>query len=830
MVRGVRETTPMNRIGLLIVMVLAGAAVAAGPATVPTTRPALVDLTSVATQAESVTITLRQVEADAASDRTPDRVNAELPGLTAEIDARLDETSNLLASNPSLQVLDGLAGDWEAIDRELDGWSKGLQRRKGLLIDQVRVVRLDDMGNALGRDNKGNVIPAGRLQTLEFAWSESRDTAQFYADHARSDDARERMFENLGTIDGVVLSLRQTRDDLSGQLSTIFGLLHQLDLQQARVADVIDAVRSAREQAWDRLFQRDGDPVWSIGTRRATVVKGEPAETASVAREGQGTFRRQWDAVRAYVGRHRENLGLHVALVAALAAGLMIARRWVRRWAEADPSLNRATLAFTAPIATALVLSFLASVWIYPQAPRLFWAALGAAALIPTVYLLRRVVEPRLFVILDALVAFYFADQVRLVAASVPLVARGLFLAEMLGGVVVLAVLVRARWDRVPTDVMGWVVHIGVRLWLAVFALCLLADAVGFVSLAELAGGAALGGGYLAVILYACARIVGGLVVILLRSRPLSLLNGVRRHQPLLLRRLTGAVDWVAAAFWGVGVLAMLSARPAVFAWAYWFYHLPVHFGAIEFTPSHVAVFALTVYASFLISRFVQFVLDEDVYIHIHLAGGLSYAINRIVHYTVVVAGVYIAVAAVGVPITQLSLLVGALTVGLGFGLQNVVNNFVSGLILLFERPIKVGDLIQMSDATAGTVTYIGIRASIIRTPDSSEVIVPNGNLISNQLTNWTRTTRERGLMIPVSTSADAEPTAVMKLLTDVAAAHPLVVTQPRPTALLTKFGADAFSYELRAWTNSADQWAQVRSDLSVALHAALVQAGIGIK
>ena len=521
---------------------------------------------------------------------------------------------------------------------------------------------------------------------------------------------------------------------------------------------------------------------------------------------------------------------MHAGLFAVMAAGLWTARRWVRRWAEADPSLNRATLAFTAPVATALVLSFLAAVWFYPQAPRLFWAGMGAAALIPTIYLLRRVVEPRLFVILDALVVSYVIDQVRLVAASVPLLARGLFLAEMAGGVVLLALLVRARRDHVPTDAMGWVVRIGIRLWLAVFAACLVADAVGYVSVAELVGGAALGGGYLAVILYACTRIVGGLMVILLRSRPLTLLNGVRRHQPLLLRRLVGAVDWVAAAFWAVGVLAMLSARPAVFAAVGWFWHLPVHLGAIRFTPSHVLVFGLTVWASFLLSRFVQFVLDEDVYAHLHLAGGLSYAINRIVHYTVVVAGLYLALAAVDVPLTQLTLLVGALTVGLGFGLQNVVNNFVSGLILLFERPIKVGDLIQMSDATAGTVTYIGIRASVIRTPDSSEVIVPNGNLISNQLTNWTRTTRERGIMIPVALGADAEPMRVMALLTGVAAEHPLVVTQPKPTALLTKFGADAFNYELRAWTNSADQWAQVRSDLAVALHAALVREGIAIK
>ncbi len=814
------------------------AAVAAKPPPKQPPSKPQIDLSSIATQAETVAISLRQMEADATSDRTPARVKAELPTLAAEIDARLDETDNLLTSHPSLQVLDGLADDWQTIDRELAGWHKALDHRRQTLDDATRVV---DVGPAypIGPDGKLVVPPdAGRLQQLDAPWSQTQDVVDDKAGHPVNDDMRDRMYEDQGVIAGTRQSIELTRADLRAQMSATYAVLNDVDQQQARVAEEVDAVRQARDDAWDRLFQRDGTPVWELGRSAPAAGPGAagaagPAEATPTgvvaARQGQGSFDRQAKAVMAYLRRHQPNVGLHLGVLVTLALGLLVGRRWVSRWAEADPSLNTATLAFTAPIATALVLSFLASVWIYPQAPRLFWAVLGAAALIPTVYLLRRVVERRLFVILDALVVSYAVDQVRLVAASLPLVARGLFLAEMLGGVVVLALLVRARRGHVPADVFGWVVRIGIRLWLAVFAACLVADAIGYVSLAELAGGAALGGGYLAVILYACTRLVCGILTLLLRSRPLTLLNGVRRHQPLLLRRLSAGADWVAAAFWGLGVLAMLSARPAAFTAAHTFWHLSFGYGHISVTPSHVLVFALTVWASFLVSRFVQFVLDEDVYGHVHLAGGSSYAINRIVHYVVVVVGIYVALAAADVPLTQFSLVVGALTVGLGFGLQNVVNNFVSGLILLFERPIKVGDLVQLADTT-GTVEYIGIRASIIRSVDSSEVIVPNGNLLSNQLTNWTRTSRQRGVAIPLSLSADADPTAVMRLLTETAAAHPLVVTQPRPAAFLTSFGADAFKYELQAWTNSADQWAQVRSDLSVALHAALVHEGIGIK
>ena len=840
----------MKRRGLMGVM-LAVAALAAGPASRPTTtttgpttarvkaaaaavRPPAaspIDLSRVATEAEKVDTLLRRVTVEAEVDRTPATVREDLPSLTVEIAARRDETIALLSSRPTLQVLDGLADDWQTIDRTLAGWDKAVSHRKEVLAGLVQPAHVDD---------KGQPVPAGQLLQKSEDWGRARDFADYLAEHPVGGDQlmRDRMYDASAKASETIQAIGQTTGSLQIELTATYGLLRDVDEQKAAVAGVLDLVRRARDEAWDRLFQRDGEPVWRLGATTSAAAVGPASAAAAkaardvdsaVVRQGQGGIDRQWQAVRAYLWRHRANAAAHALLVGVVAAALLVGRRWVRRWAEADPSLNRAMLAFTAPIATAVVLSFLAGVWIYPQAPRLFWAGFGAVVLVPTVFLLRRVVEPGLFRILYGLVGFYAADQVRLVTASQPRLARGLFLGEMLAGVVVLGLLIWSRRGHRPSTWGGWGVRIGTRVWAVVFAACGIADAVGFVSLGELVGGAALSGAYLAVILYACTRIVGGLLLLVVRSRPLTLLNGVRRHQPLMVRRLGGAIQWLAAGFWLVGVLELLAARPAVFEALRYVWNLPVYLGSIRVTPSHGFVFGLTVYAAVLVSRFVRFVLDEDVYTHVTLATGLAYTVNRMVHYGIVLAGFYLAMAAAGVSFTQLGLLVTALTVGLGFGLQNVVNNFVSGLILLFERPIKVGDLVELG-GTTGTVEYIGIRASTIRTPESSEVIVPNGNLLSNQLTNWTLTSRQRGVSVPMSLGADADPQRVMRLLTDVAASHPLVVTQPPPQALLVKFAGDSFAYELRAWTNSAEQWLQLRSDLAVSVHAMLVREGIAVK
>jgi small-conductance mechanosensitive channel len=130
--------------------------------------------------------------------------------------------------------------------------------------------------------------------------------------------------------------------------------------------------------------------------------------------------------------------------------------------------------------------------------------------------------------------------------------------------------------------------------------------------------------------------------------------------------------------------------------------------------------------------------------------GPIPQAISTMVHYALLLLGFFVGLAVLGVDLTKVTILAGAFTVGVGFGLQTVINNFVCGLILLFERPIKVGDVIQI-DSDIGEARRIGIRACIIRTTDGSEIIVPNASIIANKVTNWTLSDRYRAIEIPVA-------------------------------------------------------------------------------
>ena len=187
-----------------------------------------------------------------------------------------------------------------------------------------------------------------------------------------------------------------------------------------------------------------------------------------------------------------------------------------------------------------------------------------------------------------------------------------------------------------------------------------------------------------------------------------------------------------------------------------------------------------------------------------------------------------VALGALGIDLAKVTILAGAFTVGIGFGLQNVINNFVSGVILLFERPIKVGDVIEVG-GIVGEVSRIGIRASVIRTADGSEVIVPNGSLISSQVTNWTFSDRKRAVEISVNVAGGADHQRVVEVLKATAASHPGVAKEPLPQVYVVNFSSGAVTFQLRVWTDPNEEWAQLRSDLSVAVNDALAREKIAL-
>ena len=181
---------------------------------------------------------------------------------------------------------------------------------------------------------------------------------------------------------------------------------------------------------------------------------------------------------------------------------------------------------------------------------------------------------------------------------------------------------------------------------------------------------------------------------------------------------------------------------------------------------------------------------------------GVRLAVGTIIRYMVLVLGLIIVLQTVGIDLSTLTILAGALGVGIGFGLQNITNNFVSGIIILFERPIKVGDRIQVGDVN-GDVVRISMRSTTVVTNDNISVIVPNSEFISSTVVNWSHTDRNVRFNIPVGVSYNADPEKVKQILLDVADNEEGVLKSPKPDVLFDEFADSSLNFKLRIWTST---------------------------
>lgn len=208
-----------------------------------------------------------------------------------------------------------------------------------------------------------------------------------------------------------------------------------------------------------------------------------------------------------------------------------------------------------------------------------------------------------------------------------------------------------------------------------------------------------------------------------------------------------------------------------------------------------IFLFCVTLCVSFV----VRTALEKDFYPKKNIESGIGNSINRLIYYSFIIIAFVIAMGVLGISLQSLMVIIGALGVGIGFGLQNIVNNFASGLILLFERSIKVGDIVVVN-GTWGTVKHLGLRATIIQTFANAEMIVPNSDLVSGTVNNWTMTNRQTRFTIKVGVAYGTDISLVKKVLLKIASDNVNVLKEPAPGVVFTEFGDSSLNIELRCW------------------------------
>jgi small-conductance mechanosensitive channel len=637
--------------------------------------------------------------------------------------------------------------------------------------------------------------------------------AALWLQTARARDAPLTLIARIEAIprrnEKLAQDLRARRDQALELLSRATRVSTRANALQTEVGD-----RRLRLEAQMRAAH--DDPLWRTENRGATMARAlEIAHTEATQ-------------IADFVVAHAIRLSSLAVGAYAIALLLVVAAR--KKLASTEEICDEETRRlFEVPASAAGLLTLLALAWLAPAGPVSFYAVVFSLMPIPAALLARAVFDNRgsltLFMLTVVMVSLGVVDPI---VDSLPLQGRLLLIAQCVAVAAGLLVdlrrgtlLLALRGSPVTTRRVAIVV-------IVLLALAALAAVVGYTGPARVLRNVVLGAVGLGLLVVVATYLLYGLVAALTETRFAQRLRIVS-HDPASARRV-GLIalrfcGWIA---WAVGMLIMVGRLDWVIQLAERAVDTKFEIGAATVSMAAIFIGLAVLTGTYVLVKILRLLLDVELLPRLPLEHGVSFAASAVIRYGLITAGVLLAMAAMGIDFTKVTLLAGAIGVGVGLGLQGVVNNFVCGLILLVERPIAIGDAVQVGDAL-GIVRSIGVRASMIRTAEGAEVIVPNADLISKAVTNWTLSDRKRQIAIDVAVARETAPETVIRLMESAAAQVEGISAKPPPRARLSALGADR-TYRLYAWIDDVDRSVEFQSALRMSIAKKFSEAHIDMK
>jgi len=481
------------------------------------------------------------------------------------------------------------------------------------------------------------------------------------------------------------------------------------------------------------------------------------------------------------------------------------------------------------PLSSAITVMSLLSLWMMKFAPMLVLLINLGLFSLPvlrfTSYAIGNTFKP----VAWALVIFFLLDVFRLVVNE-QAISRIMLLFEL---VILIAVFI-VTYGRVSKSNLKEKVKWMWKLYLFVagmaFVVSFFANLIGASSIADLLFKKALTASYIGMAVIVISGVLETLYQLLCNAPVAAHFNIIKTQRVRMIERGWLFIRFLALVFWVAATLQIFDVGGRVYKFVAALVKEPLALGELSISLSGIITMGLVIWVSVYLSRLARIIFEKEIVPRSNFRRGVPPVIRSFLHYSIVLIGFLIGIGTLGIDFTKIAVILGALSVGIGIGLQNVVNNFVSGLILLLERPVTVGDVVELEEGgLTGEVQNIGIRASVVRTYSGSEVIVPNSQLISEQVINLTLSTPQQRVHIPVRVAYGEDVPQVIEILLETGREDDRVLDYPEPAALFLEMGESALGFELRVWVPRYDLTVATRSDLIINIYKKFRNAGIAI-
>ncbi len=631
------------------------------------------------------------------------------------------------------------------------------------------------------------------------------------------------------SLDLIINTLKEISQMTHKRLDNIYIIQKGLTDLILIIDEVITEIELVELQMQKDYFIFDSEPIWeseNVEDRIIdTAILVEPTNTSKMVLAGLKENKKQ---IKEFLSSNTRTAIFQIFFILTLfILMLSVNKKWKKNINELTTPIEiQAKIVLSNPVTATIVIGFLISAFFYDGRIPAFTELHILLVLIGTIILLPKLTNKNIRL---SLILMFFAYLIYIFEAYLDskssiyrwiiiIDAMILIIALVLGGRII-------KKSQKQFEKFYKIFNTLAPFYILILIIAILANIIGMVSFSKLLITGILTSTALGMVVYLSIMIITSLFLIFFKFRsshnikPLSVMVSVthQRIQPILI--------WAGLFIWLIFTLNGFDVFELITTWVNDLMLVKWNVGKMTISLGGIlSFFGIFITALILAKLTATLFLDEWI-VNV-LPRGAAPAISLLLRILLLGIGLYMALAAAGIDLSKLGWMLGALGVGIGFGLQNIVLNFISGLILAFERPINLGDTIEI-DQEYGVVTSIGIRSSNIRSYSGYEAIIPNGDLISKKVINYTLSNRDRRSEIIMKTAPNAEPEKVMALFNDIASKDPRTRKDPAPKTYFYGYDDEGnLSFTLYYWTTFSDTL-ETENTIALKIFAKLKEEGI---
>ena len=755
-------------------------------------RPKAISLTNIIQSSEEVKEEIKSTERKLVLDNRIRKIDSLFPEYKTFIITEQRKSKNFVRSNPNLEKIDKLIIRWNGYQTNLKSWRTTVNQSIKRNLRLLELISFNEQTWSLTFENSiSEEVPQETLTSIKNNWED----------------------------------LINVKNKIIDQKNNLLILEAKIYKQKIIANEVIDELIVLKNSETYNLFYLRNDPLWEslFKTPNETENKDDFKES----------FSESISKIAEKIITSEAGIHIYLFLIILVVLLLLFLKKTFSKYAfnEADGDLQNAkNLFLNHPLSSIVFTSIFIAYFFFDEKPMLFNDLLITLALITSLYLLKPHIYSRFQKILYFIILLFILDSIKTYIWFSTAQYR-VYLLFQVASIILITYLFTKPYLETRKMKMGRFGLLLLNLTPVIYFLAfisLISNILGYTNLTDITIKIIIESITTVILFYGTLIIFSGIVIGLIhRHFSVKVTYELDKKQNIEQKSLK-IISILVIIAWCRFFLKMTDLLRPLSTSVSDYLSEPYKLGSISFTFGAILTFLLILISSYFATKFISYLFDEDSSLKfLKLPKGVPAAISLIIRYFILVFGIIMALGALNVDLSKFNLMAGALGLGIGFGLQTVISNFVSGLILVFERPILPGDTVEVNNLL-GTVNKIGVRSSSISTFDGAEVIVPNNNLIANDLINWTLSDNIRRVEVLICTTYSSDPNEVLKILIEVANDNNDVLKEPEVRALFSEFGDNSLNFRLRFWV-PYELGLVVKSDISLAIYNKFKEIGIEI-